>query len=82
MWIRPRLGEPPIVNDAAEVSAKSLVEGSEYRARSVRPSTTEGVANAPRSKDGNFGAYEDDKRRRLGDAADWPTRLSHKKLTR
>ncbi|MEN3747873.1 energy-dependent translational throttle protein EttA [Sphingomonas sp. HF-S3] len=32
--------------------------------------------------EGNFGAYEEDKRRRLGDAADRPTALSYKKLTR
>ena len=32
--------------------------------------------------EGNFAAYEDDKRRRLGDAADRPTRLAYKKLTR
>ena len=32
--------------------------------------------------EGNFGAYEEDKKRRLGDAADRPTRLSYKKLTR
>jgi ATP-binding cassette ChvD family protein len=32
--------------------------------------------------EGNFEAYEEDKRRRLGDAADRPTRLSYKKLTR
>ncbi len=32
--------------------------------------------------EGNFAAYEDDKRRRLGDAADRPTALSYKKLTR
>ena len=32
--------------------------------------------------EGNFEAYEDDKRRRLGDAADRPTRLAYKKLTR
>jgi ATP-binding cassette ChvD family protein len=32
--------------------------------------------------EGNFGAYEEDKRRRLGDAADRPTRLSYKRLTR
>ncbi|MDB5723531.1 MAG: energy-dependent translational throttle protein EttA [Novosphingobium sp.] len=32
--------------------------------------------------EGNFGAYEEDKRRRLGDAADRPTRLAYKKLTR
>ena len=31
---------------------------------------------------GNFEAYEEDKRRRLGDAADRPTRLAYKKLTR
>jgi len=32
--------------------------------------------------EGNFGAYEEDKKRRLGDAADRPTRLAYKKLTR
>ena len=32
--------------------------------------------------EGNFEAYEGDKRRRLGDAADRPTRLAYKKLTR
>jgi len=32
--------------------------------------------------EGNFDAYEEDKRRRLGDAADRPTALSYKKLTR
>ena len=32
--------------------------------------------------EGNLAAYEDDKRRRLGDAADRPTRLAYKKLTR
>ena len=32
--------------------------------------------------EGNFKAYEEDKRRRLGDAADRPTRLAYKKLTR
>jgi ATP-binding cassette ChvD family protein len=32
--------------------------------------------------EGNFEAYEEDKRRRLGDAADRPTSLSYKKLTR
>ncbi len=32
--------------------------------------------------EGNFAAYEDDKRRRLGDAADRPTALAYKKLTR
>ena len=32
--------------------------------------------------EGNFQAYEEDKRRRLGDAADRPTRLAYKKLTR
>ena len=32
--------------------------------------------------EGNFEAYEEDKRRRLGDAADRPTPLSYKKLTR
>ena len=32
--------------------------------------------------EGNFGAYEEDKRRRLGDAADRPTKLQYKKLTR
>jgi ATP-binding cassette ChvD family protein len=32
--------------------------------------------------EGNFGAYEEDKRRRLGDAADRPTALAYKKLTR
>ena len=32
--------------------------------------------------EGNFGMYEEDKRRRLGDAADRPTRLAYKKLTR
>ncbi|WP_414902921.1 energy-dependent translational throttle protein EttA [Sphingomonas flavalba] len=32
--------------------------------------------------EGNFEAYEEDKRRRLGDAADRPTRVSYKKLTR
>ncbi|EJL33348.1 energy-dependent translational throttle protein EttA [Novosphingobium sp. AP12] len=32
--------------------------------------------------EGNFAAYEEDKRRRLGDAADRPTALAYKKLTR
>jgi len=32
--------------------------------------------------EGNFETYEEDKRRRLGDAADRPTRLAYKKLTR
>ena len=32
--------------------------------------------------EGNFESYEEDKRRRLGDAADRPHRLSYKKLTR
>ena len=32
--------------------------------------------------EGNFADYEEDKRRRLGDAADRPTPLSYKKLTR
>jgi ATP-binding cassette ChvD family protein len=32
--------------------------------------------------EGNFEAYEEDKRRRLGDAADRPTRLAYKKLSR
>ena len=32
--------------------------------------------------EGNFAAYEEDKRRRLGDAVDRPTRLAYKKLTR
>jgi ATP-binding cassette ChvD family protein len=32
--------------------------------------------------EGNFEAYEEDKRRRLGDAADRPTALTYKKLTR
>ncbi|PTQ10241.1 energy-dependent translational throttle protein EttA [Sphingomonas oleivorans] len=32
--------------------------------------------------EGNFQAYEEDKRRRMGDAADRPTRLAYKKLTR
>ena len=32
--------------------------------------------------EGNFAAYEEDKRRRLGDAADRPTRLAYKKLSR
>ncbi len=32
--------------------------------------------------EGSFAAYEEDKRRRLGDAADRPTRLAYKKLTR
>ncbi|MBM3594661.1 MAG: energy-dependent translational throttle protein EttA [Alphaproteobacteria bacterium] len=32
--------------------------------------------------EGNFAAYEEDKRRRLGDAADRPTRLAYKRLTR
>ena len=32
--------------------------------------------------EGNFDSYEDDKRRRLGDAADRPTALAYKKLTR
>ena len=32
--------------------------------------------------EGNFEAYEEDKRRRLGDAAGRPTRLAYKKLTR
>ena len=32
--------------------------------------------------EGNFESYEEDKRRRLGDAADRPTRVAYKKLTR
>ncbi|MDG2005617.1 MAG: energy-dependent translational throttle protein EttA [Novosphingobium sp.] len=32
--------------------------------------------------EGNFESYEEDKRARLGDAADRPTRLAYKKLTR
>ena len=32
--------------------------------------------------EGNFGSYEEDKRRRLGDAADRPTPLAYKKQTR
>ena len=32
--------------------------------------------------EGNFASYEEDKRRRLGDAADRPTALAYKKLTR
>ena len=32
--------------------------------------------------EGNFEAYEEDKRRRLGDAADRPSRMTYKKLTR
>jgi ATPase subunit of ABC transporter with duplicated ATPase domains len=32
--------------------------------------------------EGNFESYEEDKRLRLGDAADRPTRLAYKKLTR
>jgi ATP-binding cassette ChvD family protein len=32
--------------------------------------------------EGNFAAYEEDKRRRLGEAADRPTALAYKKLTR
>ena len=32
--------------------------------------------------EGNFESYEEDKKRRLGDAADRPTRLAYKKLTR
>ena len=32
--------------------------------------------------EGNFESYEADKRRRMGDAADRPTRLAYKKLTR
>ncbi len=32
--------------------------------------------------EGNFEAYEEDKRRRMGTAADRPTRLAYKKLTR
>lgn len=32
--------------------------------------------------EGNFEAYEEDKRRRLGDAADRPTKLAYKKLSR
>ncbi|MCI1143191.1 energy-dependent translational throttle protein EttA [Sphingomonas sp. WKB10] len=32
--------------------------------------------------EGNYGSYEEDKRRRMGDAADRPTRLAYKKLTR
>ena len=32
--------------------------------------------------EGNFEAYEEDKRRRMGDAADRPTALAYKKLTR
>jgi sulfate-transporting ATPase len=30
--------------------------------------------------EGNFEAYEEDKRRRMGDAADRPTALAYKKL--
>jgi hypothetical protein len=32
--------------------------------------------------EGNFQMYEEDKRRRLGDAADRPHSLTYKKLTR
>ncbi len=32
--------------------------------------------------EGNYESYEEDKRRRIGDAADRQTRLSYKKLTR
>ena len=32
--------------------------------------------------EGNFESYEEDKRRRMGDAADRPTKLAYKKLTR
>ena len=32
--------------------------------------------------EGNLESYEEDKRRRLGDEADRPTRMSYKKLTR
>ena len=32
--------------------------------------------------EGNFESYEEDKRRRMGDAADRPTRLAYKRLTR
>lgn len=32
--------------------------------------------------EGNFDSYEEDKRRRLGDAADRPTKVAYKKLTR
>jgi sulfate-transporting ATPase len=32
--------------------------------------------------EGNFQAYEEDKRRRFGDAADRPHRMQYKKLTR
>ncbi len=32
--------------------------------------------------EGNYESYEEDKKRRLGDAADRPTRLAYKKLTR
>ena len=32
--------------------------------------------------EGNFESYEEDKRRRMGDAADRPTRLAYKKLSR
>ncbi len=32
--------------------------------------------------EGNYESYEEDKRRRIGDAADRPTRLAYKKLTR
>ncbi|WP_267380304.1 MULTISPECIES: energy-dependent translational throttle protein EttA [unclassified Sphingomonas] len=32
--------------------------------------------------EGNYESYEEDKRRRMGDAADRPTRLAYKKLTR
>ncbi|MEJ6707547.1 MAG: energy-dependent translational throttle protein EttA [Amylibacter sp.] len=32
--------------------------------------------------EGNYASYEEDKRRRMGDAADRPTRLAYKKLTR
>jgi ATP-binding cassette ChvD family protein len=32
--------------------------------------------------EGNFGAYEEDKRRRLGDEADRPHRMTYRKLTR
>ncbi|MET0270374.1 MAG: energy-dependent translational throttle protein EttA [Sphingomonas sp.] len=32
--------------------------------------------------EGNFESYEEDKKRRMGDAADRPTRLAYKKLTR
>jgi hypothetical protein len=32
--------------------------------------------------EGNFGAYEEDKRRRLGEEADRSYRTAHRKLTR